>query len=386
MPQLTGEGQPFVPVSPELDSSIAYSYTDLSDIALFKAAASSLGIDDSLESTSAQFLLLLHLLPDLHVLHIALPNDRGVFDDLMAGLTALQPVATLPIGLQSLRYFYCCTSMDNIRGIVPELLMTIMNLPSIETILVQLIDADYQKSTADALVGSSCVENLCFKWAPVAPSLLNAMLKIPVALKSFRYSTMMTTRSDFRCMGITLQPLTDLRELGVALEPHRTSLECLHVEIATLDGGDGGTRIPMESLRDWPALVKVRCALTTLLGKGPQTRPPVMLVDMLPAGLQELEILLDRIWSERDVVREVVVMLGQKRDRLPELRTLVVLRGTEKSPELLVRLLHACIAAGVDLIEDESYLMIDCFTNVGRGGEGKWPVGRYVEDGFETVM
>lgn len=327
---------------------------EVGGVALFKAAASVFGIDDLLQSSSAQFLLLLHLLPSIQVLHVTPPDDNGILEDFVDGHSALQPVATLPLALQSLRYFYWCTYMNSVRGVVPEFLMTIMRLPHIATIAVQLIGGHYTKATAGACVASSRVEHLRLMFAPVTPALLNDMLKIPVVLKPFSYSPMLTT-------------MIDLHEVGVALHPHRKSLEYLQLQIVVLDGGDGGTRNTIESLRDWPALVRIRGSLSMLLGKLPQQGLRPLLVNVLPACLRELEITFDRYWSVAEVAEEVIVMLGEKQTMLPGLRRLVFLLRVKKSPELLESLRSACVAAGVELIVEDSYVVTDCFTNFGNG-------------------
>lgn len=329
------------------------------DFALFKAAASVFGINNSLRSSSAQFLLLLHLLPGLQVLHVTQPDNNGILEDFVDGLSALQPVATLPLALQSLRYFYWCTYVHRVRGVVPEFLMTIMRLPHIETIVVHLI-GDYPKATADACVSSSRLEHLRIMMAPITPALMIGMLKIPVALKSFSYIPMLPTKMD-------------LRTLVVALHPHQQSLEYLHLEIRLVDGGADDGRNRIESLRHWPALVRIRCSLGMLLGKGLLREPRPLLVNVLPACLEELEVSLDRYWSVSEVAHEVIVMLGEKQNMLPGLRRLVFLLCITKSPELLARVRRACIAAGVELIEEDSYVVTDCFTNFGNGGESEWP-------------
>lgn len=337
---------------------------EVGGVALFKAAASVFGIDNSLQSSSAQFLLLLHLLPSLQVLHVTPPDDNGILDDFVDALTALQPVATLPLALQSLRYPHRCTYMNSVRGVVPEFRMTIMRLPHIATIVVQLIGGHYTKETADACVASSRVEHLRLMFAPVTPALLNDMLKIPVALKSFSYIPILTT-------------MIDLQAVGVALRPHRKSLEYLELQIVVLDGGGGGTRNTIESLRHWPALVRISGSLCMLVRKFPQKELRPLLVNGLPACLRGLEITFDRYWSVAEVAEEVIVMLGEKQNMLPGLRRLVSLLRVKKSPELLGSLRSACVAAGVELIVDDSCVVTDCFTKSGNAGkpnglEGVW--------------
>lgn len=109
---------------------------------------------------------------------------------------------------------------------------------------------------------------------------------------------------------------------------------------------------PEGSLRDWPVLQVLRCSLVPLLGRG-VTEESARLVDVLPPGLRELEVLRDWRWGEDEAVRQVVEVLGKKKDAVPGLVKVAVFgaggSGGEGGVQELVR---ACDRAGVCFVQE----------------------------------
>lgn len=171
-----------------------------------------------------------------------------------------------------------------------------------------------------------------------------------------------------------------LPRVGYALESHRESLQYLRLDftqVAETDSGefnddlalgfieivetdnsetnDDSTTYTIGSLRGWPVLRTLVTSLLPIVGEG--LRPNCLqLADMLPAGIVNLEILRDDYWPSREVVRQIVEMLGGKEAMVPGLKRLAVPTNisSTKEPGLQQRLRAACEAAAVTLVEDTS--------------------------------
>lgn len=309
---------------------------------LVTAAASRLGLNLPLGSEGAHMVILLHILPRLQILSLSASDGHGVFQNFMDGLHTLQPNTALPLGLQTVR------EVRWYKGsfVSPKSLLTLFSLPSIHTLDVMLqgdIDSDvlFPEAAATAAVGSSAVTRLKIRYDDTLPSSVAHILGIPRGLKHFSYCG--TENIDL-----------DIKAFGIALEPVKGSLEKLRLRFGHNFYGSGShpATDTICSLREWPVLETVSCALSPLLGKGPQHECPRSLADVLPAGIRELKVLYDRHWSVAEVVQVVVVLLGQKQAMVPRLRKVTVLRDQMKSVEMMETLKAACEAANVELMKD----------------------------------
>lgn len=299
------------------------------DLALLFAAAIPLGLHQYLEAQEAQLVLLLHLLPRLHVLHFTpVYGSDALFSEFMKDHL---PNDALPIGLRQLREFHCFSHNTN-GGVNPETLLTIFSLPCIQKIHVLIIDGStIDVDAAENAAATSTVTNLTLVEADQTQQSLECILKIPVALTYFGYSTK-RQHPGFH--------------MGNALQPLQHSLQHLHLEFASTASSIG-------SLRDWLALRTLRCSLTPLLGKGLESNLP-RLADMLPVGLLELEILRDRHWSVAAEANQAIDLLREKQSVVTGLVTLAVVI----SPSYMMRetqhqdaLRSECEAAAVALVD-----------------------------------
>lgn len=313
------------------------------EIALLEAAATPLGLHRYLKFEDAQLVLLLHYLPRLYSLNICLlyGNDTP-FSIFMATHNPGQHTGNLPPGLQQLRLFRCTSDHHN-GGVSPVVLLTLLSLPSIQKIDVQIADASsIDFDNAKAAVGTSTVTNLRFSKARMSQRALWCILKIPVALTSFTYST------D--------RPHPEFL-LGIALLPLRLVLQHLHLEC----GDDMPT---IGSLREWPALRTLSCSLNVLLGRGQlglrgqllsgQLKSLQRLTDVLPSGLRRLGIQASRYWTVAAEVDKEVELLSDKESLLPGLETLaVVISPPNMAREVRFQntLRMACEASGVQLVD-----------------------------------
>ncbi|KAL0634111.1 hypothetical protein Q9L58_006990 [Maublancomyces gigas] len=322
------------------------------------AAALRLGIDPP-TSDLTQVILLLHLLPCLQYLTVFPPDDRGLFDEFMERLSPLQPVATLPLGLQSLRSFHW-GAITEYCGVSPKLLLTIMGLPRIQKIHVTVYSsfARYLDPSSAATIKPSTVTHLTLPPSAIPSSALTSILKAPRALEHLTYYVNGHTEPN-------------LLHIGAALKPLQNSLQYLYLEIGSTryrsgtqapsytnlyhDEDTGNSQLRSDtigSLRLWPVLWTVRCTLMALLGKGREAQTP-QLAYILPAGIQELEILYDRYWTIDEAVDEVLGLLMHKEEMVKDLKRIAVCIDRRMRPELEERLKAACTAASVELVETE---------------------------------
>lgn len=308
------------------------------NLILFTAAASNLGLTQSLASEAGQLVLLLHLVRHLHVLTLtSLENSTDVFAQLIVTHdTSLGP-RTLPLPLRNLREFKCTNG-----GVSPESLLTLLQLPCIRKIDVHLTDdANTPLDLIEAAAGTSPVTTLRFAPADIPPPLLERILKIPIALSYFSYTTRSCTVLPLSCVGQTLQPLRQtLLHLEIDLSGVTQPMNMPHTPAFFLPG----------SFWDWPALQTVTCALWTLLGR-PVVSDGLRLADVLPVGIKELDIRGGGFWSFEQEVDRLVELLGVKDAAMPGLLKLAVGMGEEslRSKDMLR---VACEAAGVELVDN----------------------------------
>lgn len=294
-------------------------------IELFTAAAYSFGVVGPCHSGGAQAVLLIHLLPRLHTLHVIPAHDRDKFDEFIAD------DYVMPAGLQLLREFRWY-SADRHSGVSPAVLLRLLRLPCIRTIDVHMVTEIESPSrvldAATEAIGTSAATHLEFTFGDISLNSLTPILKIPRALTHFTYR------------GIAGN-LAALPDVGSALAPLRSSLQHLDLDLFRCINRSPQGAAQSESigsLREWPVLRNVRCSLMALLGKEPS-----QLADVLPFGLHALETVGDSFWTVEEVAREVVVMLQRKQSMLPGLKTVAVHVDWLKSPEMVGRLEVACV-------------------------------------------
>lgn len=130
---------------------------------LFSAAFIHLGVEDQVKTEDVQVILLLHVLPQLHVLDLLLPDDPDQFCDFMDTLDALQPVVNLPLGLQSLRHFSWESYPPEIL-VSPKTILTLLNLPNIRSLDIPLLsDGIFRaRETVIAAGRTSSIQQLIF--------------------------------------------------------------------------------------------------------------------------------------------------------------------------------------------------------------------------------
>lgn len=307
------------------------------NLILFTAAASNLGLTQSLASEAGQLVLLLHLVRHLQVLTLtSLDNNTDVFSQLIVTHdTSLGP-RTLPLPLRNLREFKCTKG-----GVNAESLLTLLQLPCIRKVDVHLTDdTNMPLDLIEAAAGTSPVTTLRFAPADIPPPLLERILKIPTALSHFSYTTRSNTVLPLSRFGQTLQPLRQtLQHLEIDLSGVTQPANMQHNPSLFLPG----------SFWDWPALQTVTCALWTLLGRQ-VVSDGLRLADVLPVGIRELDIRGDRFWTLEQEVGRLVELLGVKDVAMPGLVKLAVgLKGSLRSKETLR---VACEAAGVELVDN----------------------------------
>lgn len=295
-------------------------------------------------SPCVHFLLLLHLLPHLQRLTISSRSSGPRFMELLKAV----PVSELPIGLQSLRHF---SSRE--QGVSSAIFCTILQLPNILTVDVRLrhedsdLPEDYDSDSSASpeldspnpspwtvedflpLVGvTSTVAVLKLHNTPLDSASLALIFSTPRALRILSYECDPSA------------PTSILPDVGRAILPTQNSLQELTLAC-------GSTAIG--SLRDWPKLHTVRCSLGTLLGD-PDT--PLLLEEILPVRIKELDILYGGDWSGRETIDVVMRLLGKMHAVLPRLESIGVLRDVEKGKELGQMLEVACLKADVEMLDD----------------------------------
>lgn len=306
---------------------------------LFAAAASRIGLNLPLASQGAQVVLLLHLLPRLCVLDLGLPIDRDAVSDFMSGYHNATPAPARPLALDQLREFRCSPNLMN-GPINPKLLLVLLGMPNMRSVDVHIIDFAYHPLQAPTR--SSRVTKLRFTRAVVSPAALRCILATTVALTHFTY--------HLKCY---LRDL-DITHIAPALAPLRGTLQMLHF---TIDKGlyvhDGRPTVTgsLGSLREWAGLRTLRCQLVGLLGCGGQSG----LVDMLPVGLRELEVVEDGYWAKEEVRGQVLPVLRLKETLVPVLERLAMAVSIgEEDVSGMDRLCCVCEEAAVLLVNTRS--------------------------------
>lgn len=315
------------------------SMSSTASIDLMTTMASRLNIRAPLKSHTTQLMLLLDLFPRLQSLHLSPPNNFLFTRHLQSSLAT----GTLPLGLQSLRQIICTPSHDS-SDVSSKTLLQYMQLPHVRYLEVPSVNWYTRSlSTLTSAVASSRVTHLRFSYAEIPSWSLAYILCVPIALTHFSYSAV--SGGNF-----------NLPRFMAALEPLKKSLKVLHLDFGDVDlttsDDEEEFLLPYEegSLREWSALTTLSCSLMPLLGKGQLDGSP-RLVDVLPVGLRELEILQDSHWWVSEEVDQVVEMLQSKESVVPQLEKVAVVMewGTVTVPE---RLVVACEAAGVKFVDE----------------------------------
>lgn len=302
---------------------------------ILQISADTFGLEDPLDMTGAQIILLLYILPRLESLAIT-SIELDISGDLLDRYR-FQPAITLPIGLQSLRNIGCHRFLTG--DMSPDTLLTILLLPSIHTIEMWGFET-WDTDDLYQFEGTSKVKDLQFRQGNVDAPTFARILKVPIALERFAYGH-----------SFPGSPLWfDAPEIGKILGTHRATMQLIDVCFVKDDTGflEDGSAVQgvIGSLREWPVLVELRCDLTLLLGKKPKAAVS-RLVDVLPIVIQEFWIRGDRFWKKKEIADEVKHMLEMR--EAYGLRSLKVLKVAEYMRELRDLLKAPCEAAGVYL-------------------------------------
>lgn len=343
---------------------------------IFAAAASRIGLRQCLAFQNVQVVLLLHILPQLRILDLRLPSSCDPANHPTGRDLARPPTRARLLHLYQLQNFRCSlpSSHDSVKHFIgrdlarpptgarplplyqlqefrcspgekegpidPEILLILIGMPNMRILDVQIIDSFHYPLVSPTR--TSGVTKLCLRRAVVSPWSLGVILSTTVALTHFSYFMK------------SYRPVLDITYIGPALAPLRGTLQLLHI---TIDGGgfSSGVRAnvigTIGSFRDWPCLRTLRCPLLLLLGRGGCIDTP-RLVDILPVGLRELEILRDESWDEEKQIQQVLPVLRLKKTVAPVLERLsmALWRGVVDNSEL-EELRCACNEAAVLLID-----------------------------------
>lgn len=318
-------------------------------LALVTVAASNLGFNDHpLTAQGNQIVLLLRLLPRLNDLSLLLPDvGRGTSYEYIQD--ALHCPTTLPIGLQNLHEFRSqCYSWC--AGVTREILVGLLNLPSIRIITVSVVDHDaeteqFLAAATDAASKSLVTElNLCGSYSLLMS--FKVILTIPKALARFSY------------FSSSCPAYFNLIAFGKALVPLQPSLEFLCIQFLDSERLSTDQQKPNDTigtLRGWNTLHTLKIALMALLGR--VVEGSLCLADLLPRGLRSLVIFGDCYWPVNDLVDQVVTVL--ERGEMVALRelTVAVFSWMVVPPAMEERLRRACEDAHVVFVLDPEGMM-----------------------------
>lgn len=308
------------------------------------AAAVRFGLDQyRLSSQDTHFLILLHLLPRLSVLDVSPPHRHHAVEAFMGAQRSIAH-SSLPLALQSLREFRCLSD-PRLGGLTRRTLKAIMNLPSIRTVSVAMLEQSYQSSPLPAKP-TSPVTDLRIWYNDNRLWSLGRILQYPRALERFSFC-LVALDGDFY-----------LPAIADALQPLKNTLQYLRIDFSDLlktdisDAYNLPTADTIGSLHDWPVLRSVTTSLMLLVGNRVHEEP-LCLAERLPAGICELGILTDHYGGRCQMVDMLVDMLQKKKVMLPKLKRLAVKMGLI-SQNNLKRLRAACEAVEVILVEELS--------------------------------
>lgn len=311
-----------------------------------KSIASRLGLDQySPSPQDTQLLVLLHVLR-LTVLDISPPQACGAFNRFMQTHDS-SLLNSLPRGLQFLREFRSSRGTNGC-GVSRKTVRAFMTLPSMRKMDVALVENSYPKSSYVDHISTVTELKLSYETSTKIWS-LRCILGMPHALERFSFS-LAAHDGHFNAPGF-----------GKALKPIENSLKYLRldfsyfIDMQSSDESDDGNQVTdtIGSLREWPLLQTVVISLLPLLGCEPGPLMP-RLVDVLPANIRNLEILSDYYWWHEDVMDQILKMLEDKPTMLPRLQRVAAFTVGVMSPARRERLMVACNAVGVTLVDDTS--------------------------------
>lgn len=300
------------------------------DVTVLEAAAR-IGLSQIARSIDEQVWLLLHLLPRLDALTM---ESRGYSPTIDLFIVRMHEPADVPLALRSVRYILCV-------DIATEAMRVMFRLPRVRTLELWILErievpfpaADHQTSSVTELVLLlSQVDNLS----------VAHILQIPRAL------TRLTVSIGY------VQHTGQLALMRAALEPVRTTLQQLKMDIVETWWYE---EAPIDSfllLRTWPVLRRLWCPLNWLLG-GWKEGAELHLYAVLPRSLRELWVHGDHDWTRARLLREVILLAQRKEEVVPLLQKVCIGRKgkyeieQEQEIELEVQLSCVCRASGVML-------------------------------------
>lgn len=300
------------------------------DVAVLEAAAR-IGLSQIVRSIGEQVWLLLHLLPRLDALTM---ESRGYSFTIDLFIGRMHEPSDVPLALRSVRYISCV-------DIATEAMRVMFRLPRIRTLELWILDrikvpfpaADHQTSdVTDLVLLLSQVDNLS----------VAHILQIPRAL------TRLTVSIGY------VQHTGQLALMRVALEPVRTTVQQLKMDIVETWWYE---EAPIDSfllLRTWPVLRRLWCPLNWLLG-GWKEEAKLHLYAVLPRSLREFWVHGDHDWTRARLLPEVILLVQRKEEVVPLLQKLCIEREgkyeikQEQEIELEEQLSCVCRDSGVVL-------------------------------------
>lgn len=321
------------------DDYTEHTHPSPHDLALFAATATPLELSQALATQAGQLGLLLHRIPRLQVLTLTTPAlSTDLFSQYIDAHGTPLALKSHPLCLQHLHKFQCLNGRVSTKA-----LLILLQLPSIRKLAVRLtLEPSTPLHTIEAAAGTSHVTSLQFTSTNITSAVLTHILQIPIALTEFSF----TAREPYSIFPIS--------RFGALLQPLRNTLQHLHIDLSTvvpqIAGHQHSSHFRLGSFRDWAALQTVRCSLSILLGRG-MVRGALRLADLLPLGLQELDIQGDKYWSVDEEVDRLIELLQEGDTVMSGLKRLAVGRGRQglRSKN---RLTVACEIAGVELVDN----------------------------------
>ncbi|KAL0634534.1 hypothetical protein Q9L58_006553 [Maublancomyces gigas] len=310
-----------------------------------KSLRSTWPLEGSHQWNAVQVSLLLHLLPNLHVIDCTPPvMQPGEFPELLNIFCEGQTFDTLPVGLQSLQeirngpneledpYEHNCVSYP--------LLFAMLKLPSIRKIHVNipaLAPPPDFSTLCTSHNRSSSLTDLEMVARDQSSSTLLSILQVPKALTRLSYSH-----------SVYELPTVDFSAVGIAINQHRASLQELVFDFWHMQDDDHVQVCQsIGSLRNWPLLTKVKSPLLLLLGM-PNTAETQQLGDVLPVVIRELTIDWDLVWEQADMADAIVYLVERKEMYgLVRLEVINATRWLLRHPYHRSKVIKACTAAGI---------------------------------------
>lgn len=310
-----------------------------------KSLRSTWPLEGSHQWNAVQVSLLLHLLPNLHVIDCTPPvMHTGEYPELLNIFCEGQISDTLPVGLQSVREIRSGPNELNEHyehnSVSHPLLLAMLKLPSIRKIHVHMPalapPADFS-TLCTSLARSSSLTDLEMVGRHQSSSTFLSILQVPRAL----------TRLSYSHSGYEL-PAVNFPAVGFAISQHRASLQGLVFNFWHLKNDDHVQVCQsIGSLRNWPLLTEIKSPLLPLLGI-PNTAETLQLGDVLPVVIRELTLDWDLVWGQADVADAIVHLVERKAMYgLVKLEVINATRWLLRHPDHRSKVIKACKAAGI---------------------------------------